>query len=106
MKETLFEDLLYYEGNEGSQKAGKIGSFKRNAFRRGPELTQELASVFSNCHWVFHSCDGFDGLSLFSLAAPSRSNKDKYCLVKSSFLNYLEVGCHLRNCSTETKKVL
>lgn len=46
MKETLFEDLLYYEGNEGSQKAGKIGSFKRNAFRRGPEWTQELASAF------------------------------------------------------------
>lgn len=54
---------------------------------------------------MFHSCNGFDGLSLlFSLASPSRSNKDKYCLVKGNFLNYLEVGCNLRNCSTETKK--
>lgn len=44
MKGTLFEDLLYYEGNEGSQKGAKIGSFSRNAFRRELELTRELAS--------------------------------------------------------------
>lgn len=69
-------------------------------------MDSRVSFSLSNCHWVFHSCDGFDGLSLFSLAAPSRSNKDKYCLVKSSFLNYLEVGCRLTNCSTETKKVL
>lgn len=88
--------VAYYE-NKGSQKAGKRSGTDRSAFRRKPELTQELGHDFQNCQWAFRSCDDFDGLLLLlSLTAPSRGNKNKFCLVQNSSWHYLKVGCNLR----------
>lgn len=90
-----------------SQKNRKRSGINRSAFRREPELTQKLAPAFWDRQWVFCGCDDSDGLLLlFSLATPSRCNKGKYCLVKSSSWNCLEAGFKLRNCSTEAKKLI
>lgn len=55
--------VAYYE-HKGSQKARRRSGTDRSAFRRKPELTQELGHDFQNCQGAFCSCDDLDGLLL------------------------------------------
>lgn len=67
-------------------------------------MTQELAPVFPNCQCFIAVMILMGLLLLLSLIEPSRGNKSKFCLVKSSLWNYLKVVCNLRNGSTGSRK--